>query len=98
MTIDDNSNKFLSNPEFLAKPKSGRFFHISSELIPLKSEKGFPLSIDVRLKSRLRREKVSMKTSVHYHQCILGLNNGLFVNIANITLTSLWVVAKTGIL
>jgi hypothetical protein len=51
MSIDDHSSKFLSNPKFLAKPESGRPFHKSPELIPLKNEKGFPLSIDFRLKS-----------------------------------------------
>jgi hypothetical protein len=63
VTIDDHSNKILSNPKFLAKPESGRSFHKSPELIPLKNEKGFPFSIDFRLKSGLRRENVSMKIS-----------------------------------
>jgi hypothetical protein len=37
----------------LAKPESGRPFHKNPELVPLKNEKGFPLSIDFRLKSGL---------------------------------------------
>ncbi len=63
MTIDDHSNKNLSNPKFLAKPEGGRPFHKNPELLPLKSEKGFLLFIDFKLKSALRRENVSMKIS-----------------------------------
>jgi len=36
--------------------------------------------------------------SVNYHQFILASNNVLFLNIANITLISLWAVASTAFL
>jgi len=39
-----------------------------------------------------------LKTSVNYHQFILGSNSVWFLNIANITLISLWAVASTAIL
>jgi hypothetical protein len=46
VTIDDNSNKVLTDPKCLAAPESGGPFHISPELIPFNSEKCFLFFID----------------------------------------------------
>ncbi len=43
-------------------------------------------------------QKCKNNITVNYHQFILGSNEVLFLNIANITLISLWAVASTAFL
>jgi len=40
MTVDDNTDKVLSNSKFLAKPESGKPFHKNPKWIPLRMKKG----------------------------------------------------------
>jgi hypothetical protein len=50
------------------------------------------------LKLCILHQNHRLRITVNYHQFILGSNNVWFLNIANITLTSLWAVASTAIL
>jgi hypothetical protein len=54
--------------------------------------------IDYHLKERIEGQNSKITLSVNYHQFIVGSNNVLFLNIANITLISLWAVASTAFL
>ena len=54
--------------------------------------------VDFEMKSTILRRGCQMHVSVNYHQFILASNNVLFLNIANITLISLWAVARTAFL
>jgi len=53
---------------------------------------------DFHLKSCIEGEDFKITLPVNYHQFILESNNVLFLNIANITLMSLWAVASTAFL
>jgi len=53
---------------------------------------------DYQLKRGMLRQIDLSWISVNYHQFILASNNVLFLNIANITLISLWAVASTAFL
>ena len=54
--------------------------------------------VDSYLKCLIAWRNSKIIVSVNYHQFILASNNVLFLNIANITLISLWAVARTAFL
>ncbi len=53
---------------------------------------------DYHLKCAIAILILGLMISVNYHQFIFALNNVFSVNIANITLISLWAVASTAFL
>jgi len=55
----------------------------------VKFSDNFPGFVDFELESSIRRVDYEYWISVNYHQFIIGLNNVLFINIANMTLMSL---------
>jgi len=65
------------------------FFIKMLNLFLIKCEKLSLLFIDFGLKHCIKTETFENSITVNYHQFIVGSNNVLFFNIANITLISL---------